>query len=89
MTWPDPSAVFKRILDPGIMGVTDRGHGIPAERLASIFDPFVSTKSDGLGMGLSICRRIVESQGGRIAVRNCDDGGARFTATLPRLPVAK
>ncbi len=79
-----------RVVNEGIeVCVRDRGHGIPAERLASIFDPFVSTKADGLGMGLSICRRIVESHGGRIAARNCDDGGARFTATFPLLPVVK
>lgn len=64
-------------------GVRDRGPGIPAERLENIFEPFVSSKSDGLGMGLAICRRIIEDHGGRIAAANHAAGGALFTVALP------
>jgi C4-dicarboxylate-specific signal transduction histidine kinase len=63
--------------------IRDRGHGIPPGRLQSIFDPFYSTKSEGLGMGLSICRRIIESHGGYIEAGNLPDGGAKFSFSLP------
>jgi C4-dicarboxylate-specific signal transduction histidine kinase len=63
--------------------IRDRGHGIPAERLESIFHPFFSTKAEGLGMGLSICRRIIESHGGQIEAGNHDEGGAIFSFSLP------
>ena len=63
--------------------VRDRGHGIPPNRLPAIFDPFVSTKANGLGIGLSICRRIIENHAGSIEARNHDDGGAVFCISLP------
>jgi PAS domain S-box-containing protein len=66
-----------------VVTVRDRGHGIPQERLPAIFNPFFSTKASGLGMGLSICRRIIENHGGRIEARNHDDGGAVFSISLP------
>jgi PAS domain S-box-containing protein len=71
--------------EPGavVVSIRDRGHGIPPERLAHVFDPFFSTKSDGMGMGLSICRRIIENHAGRIAAQNHDDGGASFSFALP------
>ncbi len=69
--------------DGVVLAVRDRGHGIPPERLPSVFAPFFSTKPNGLGMGLSICRRIMESHAGRIEARNHDDGGATFSFTLP------
>jgi C4-dicarboxylate-specific signal transduction histidine kinase len=64
--------------------VSDHGSGIPVNRLANVFRPFVTTKDEGLGIGLSICRRIIESHGGRIEVTNRVDGiGARFIISLP------
>ena len=63
--------------------IRDRGHGIPREQMTKIFDPFFSTKRNGLGMGLSICRRIIENHLGRIEACNHDDGGASFTFRLP------
>jgi C4-dicarboxylate-specific signal transduction histidine kinase len=63
--------------EPAILTITveDSGAGVPAAELEHIFDRFVTTKSDGLGMGLSICRSIVEAHGGRIwATRNPDRG---------------
>jgi C4-dicarboxylate-specific signal transduction histidine kinase len=70
--------------DGGVsVSIRDRGHGIQAARLASMFDPFTSTKPNGLGMGLSICRRIIENHGGRIVARNHEDGGATFSFSLP------
>jgi len=66
-----------------VLSIRDRGHGISPERLDTIFDPFYSTKSSGLGVGLSICRRIIENHGGHIEARNCEDGGALFRFSIP------
>jgi PAS domain S-box-containing protein len=69
--------------DAVIVSVRDRGRGIPPERLPTVFDPFFTTKAAGLGMGLSICRRIVENHGGRIGARNHAESGAVFSISLP------
>jgi signal transduction histidine kinase len=61
----------------------DTGIGIAAEVINRLFDPFVTTKPDGLGMGLSICRSIIERHGGKIRATNNPDGGATFSITLP------
>lgn len=63
--------------------VRDRGRGIVPAQLAAIFEPFFSTKASGLGMGLSICRRIIENHAGHIEAGNHDDGGAIFSFVLP------
>lgn len=65
--------------------IEDSGPGIPAENLNRLFDPFFTTKEAGMGMGLSIARSILESQGGRIWAENRsgDGRGARFRFTLP------
>ena len=66
-----------------LVEVQDSGTGIAAEQLESIFDPFVTSKPEGLGMGLSICRSIIERHGGKIAAANNPDRGATFSITLP------
>lgn len=63
-------------------GIRDRGHGIDPERLPRIFEPFFSTKASGLGMGLSISRRIIENHGGTLHASNHPDGGAVFSISL-------
>ena len=63
--------------------VADQGPGIPAGAAERIFDPYFSTKDTGLGMGLAICRRIVEDHGGEIGVENSAAGGADFRVRLP------
>ncbi len=68
--------------------VRDRGPGIPAAELESIFEAFVQSSqtkdgSGGTGLGLAICRKIIEAHGGRISAENMADGGSRFTLTLP------
>ena len=66
-----------------LVEVQDSGTGIAAEKLESIFDPFVTSKSEGLGLGLSICRSIIERHGGKISAANNPDRGAKFSITLP------
>jgi C4-dicarboxylate-specific signal transduction histidine kinase len=63
--------------------VRDYGVGVPEEMQDRLFDPFFSTKAEGLGMGLAIVRSIVESHGGKITTENAEGGGARFEFVLP------
>ena len=63
--------------------VQDTGPGISAEILERIYEPFFSTKPDGLGMGLSICRSIAEAHGGQLEASNNPAGGATFVFALP------
>ena len=62
--------------------VSDSGPGIPEETIDTIFQPFYTTKVDGVGMGLQICRWTVEALGGDLKVRNRPGGGAEFAFTL-------
>lgn len=66
-----------------VIAVTDTGSGIPAERLDSIFDEFVSTKRQGLGLGLAVCKKTVEQLGGTIAVASVLGQGTTFTVRFP------
>ena len=63
--------------------VRDNGPGIPHDKRDRVFEPFFSTKPQGLGMGLPISRAIIESHGGRMWVDNNDGSGAVFRFTLP------
>jgi signal transduction histidine kinase len=65
------------------ISVTDTGSGIPPERLAAIFDDFVTTKRRGLGLGLAISKRIVEQLDGTIAVTSEVGRGTAFTIRFP------
>ena len=65
------------------MGVRDRGPGIPEKTMASIFRPFFTTKTQGLGLGLAISRTMVESHGGKLWAENAPDGGAIFWIEFP------
>lgn len=74
----DPEAETPEVL----VAVEDGGPGLPAELGERVFEPFVSTKESGLGLGLSICKRIAETHGGRLTVAS-SDRGATFTLRLP------
>ena len=63
--------------------VRDYGVGISEEMQDRLFDPFFSTKTEGLGMGLAIVRSIVESHGGTVTAENADGGGTQFELILP------
>ena len=69
--------------DHAIIEVADTGCGIPAERLESIFDDFVTTKRRGLGLGLAISKKVVEQLGGTIAVTSQVGVGSTFTVQFP------
>jgi PAS domain S-box-containing protein len=66
-----------------LVTVTDSGAGISVENADRLFNAFFTTKSSGMGMGLSICRSIIEAHGGRISAANNVGSGARFQFTLP------
>jgi len=64
--------------------VEDTGTGIDPTDLERVFEPFFSTKPEGMGMGLSICRSIIEAHGGRITASAARGGGSVFQVSLPR-----
>ena len=76
--------VATRLRPDGLIEVTveDTGPGIADEVREQLFTAFKSTKADGMGLGLSICRTIIEAHGGRIWMERPDRGGARFHFTL-------
>jgi len=65
------------------VAVRDTGHGLRPESLPRLFEPFYTTKPDGMGMGLSICRSIIEAHGGRLWAIPCEPQGALFQFTIP------
>ena len=70
--------------------VTDSGDGMPAEVMARVFEAFYTTKSEGMGIGLNLCRTIIESHQGRMQAENIYNGtvivGCRFSFWLPAKP---
>jgi CheY-like chemotaxis protein/anti-sigma regulatory factor (Ser/Thr protein kinase) len=71
--------------DGVVVEVSDTGPGVPVSERERIFEPFVTTKKvgEGSGLGLFVCRNLVQSMGGRIAVDDAPGGGARFRVILP------
>jgi PAS domain S-box-containing protein len=88
-SWPASEILLSVTHDEEIVSimVADRGHGIPAEVLPHIFNPFFTTKmgstQGGMGLGLSVSRSLVEAMGGRIEVQTAVSRGATFTVVLP------
>ncbi len=76
-------AVVRRNGRYGELAVSDDGHGLTAEMMANAFKPFVTTKTDGLGLGLAICRSIVAAHGGTLQFDVGRIQGARIVLTLP------
>ena len=75
--------------EPGFVAVsvTDKGPGLDPVVADNLFQPFITTKSTGTGIGLSICKTIVDSHGGRMDVANTPGDGVAFTFTVPVAPV--
>ncbi len=67
-----------------VVVIEDKGKGIPGELLTEVFRPFFSTKPQGVGLGLSICQKIVEEHGGRIYLDSRLGEGTVVTVILPR-----
>ena len=65
------------------LSVSDRGPGIPKDKLKEVFEPFFTSKAEGMGMGLSIARTIIEAHHGLIWAKNRDHGGASFRIKMP------
>jgi C4-dicarboxylate-specific signal transduction histidine kinase len=72
-----------RVENVAQLSVSDRGSGIPEEKLKEVFEPFFTSKAEGMGMGLSIARTIIEAHNGVISAKNRDHGGASFRIKLP------
>lgn len=73
----------KRDGDFAFFSIADTGTGISPEIAEHLFQPFITSKANGMGVGLSICRTIIEAHGGRIAARPKEGGGTVFEFTLP------
>jgi signal transduction histidine kinase len=67
-----------------LVAVRDSGPGIHPADLDRVFESFYTTKPNGTGMGLSICRSIIEAHGGRLWATGCEPQGALFQFTIPR-----
>ena len=86
MEGQDDRRLWLRVERAGAMAVArvvDNGPGIPPEKLDGVFQPFVSTKGKGMGLGLAICKEIVEAHGGRLEVQSRVGEGTTFTVTVP------
>jgi two-component system sensor kinase FixL len=65
------------------ISVSDTGSGVPPEIATRLFQPFVTTKPEGMGIGLSVCRTIIEAHGGRLWMEPTPAGGSVFHFTVP------
>jgi signal transduction histidine kinase len=79
--------VSTRCEDPAmaVTEVSDKGSGMDSATLSRVFDPLYTTKSQGLGIGLSICRSIVAAHDGHISARSVPGEGSSFTFALPMM----
>jgi two-component system sensor kinase FixL len=77
--------IATRMIESGavMVSVRDTGKGIAADELEKIFNPFQTSKKEGLGLGLPICRSLIENYGGQIWAEQNEQGGAEFNFTLP------
>lgn len=80
------TATTARSADGITIGFTDEGSGIAMRDIGHIFEPFYTTKPDGLGIGLSVSRSLIEAHGGRIQVRSREGEGTTFEIHLPATP---
>jgi two-component system, LuxR family, sensor histidine kinase DctS len=81
---PGPGAPARRVWVE--FSVTDHGHGLGAEVQARLFTPFFTTKAEGMGLGLSLCRTVIEQHGGALGFEAVKPRGTVFRFTLPAAP---
>jgi two-component system sensor histidine kinase HydH len=89
---PEGGTLLVTVLDSAsgvIVRVTDTGEGIDAGDMARVFDPFFTTKARGTGIGLALCRKIVEEHGGKIAVESSAGAGTSVSVALPKYGARK
>jgi C4-dicarboxylate-specific signal transduction histidine kinase len=85
--WRELEVATTRLDDESIeIAVADRGSGLPDDIVEHLFEPFHTTKDNGMGLGLSICRTIIEAHGGKLRYEPNGGGGAIFRLTLPVMP---
>ena len=75
--------------ETSILSVIDSGPGVPIADRTRIFQPYISTKESGMGLGLAVVRSIVEDHGGHISVTDAPTGGAQFDLQLPIPDIAQ
>jgi len=84
---PERRLLIRTVIENGsstvIVSVTDRGGSIPDKKMEEIFEPFFTTKEKGMGLGLSVCRTIIDAHRGKLWATNNADRGATFHFTLP------
>ncbi|NGX98760.1 MAG: PAS domain-containing sensor histidine kinase, partial [Candidatus Afipia apatlaquensis] len=87
--WRELEVVTARLNDESIeIAIADRGSGLPDDIVEHLFEPFHTTKIGGMGLGLSICRTIVEAHRGKLGYEPNSGGGTIFRVTLP-LPLER
>jgi signal transduction histidine kinase len=91
MEYPKTLSISSQTSDPSgvLVAVEDNGTGLDPATAGRIFEPFFTTKQDGMGMGLSICRSIIETHGGRLWASPRIPCGTVFRFTVPAAPSSR
>ncbi|WP_429472476.1 ATP-binding protein [Neobacillus sp. B4I6] len=77
------SITLDKQLDNCLITVTDNGVGMQKDQISQAFNPFYTLKKDGSGLGLTVCKRIIDSYGGKISIKSNPNEGTQVVITLP------